>query len=127
MWWDLILLRVGLTGGIASGKTTVSKLLIKNGIPVIDSDIIARDLVKPGTEALSEIVVALGADVLALDGSLDRGRVGEVVFGDESSRLALENILHPRIKVEQDRWLDARESEGESSVAVVDAALMIES
>ena len=121
------MLRVGLTGGIASGKTTVSKLLIKNGIPVIDSDIIARDLVKPGTEALSEIVVALGADVLALDGSLDRGRVGEVVFGDESSRLALENILHPRIKVEQDRWLDARESEGESSVAVVDAALMIES
>ncbi len=123
----LILLRVGLTGGIASGKTTVSKLLIKSGIPVIDSDVIARDMVKPGAEALSEIAAALGPDVLAPDGSLDRERVGQIVFGDEAKRRALESILHPRIKAEQDRWLDAREADGGSPVAVVDAALMVES
>lgn len=121
------MLRVGLTGGIASGKTTVSKLLIKSGIPVIDSDIIARDVVKPGTEALSEITAALGPDVLAPDGGLDRKRVGQIVFGDEAKRRALESILHPRIKAEQDRWLDAREADGGFPVAVVDAALMVES
>lgn len=121
------MLRVGLTGGIASGKTTVSKLLIKSGIPVTDSDSIARDVVKPGSGALSEIAASLGPDVLASDGSLDRERVGRIVFGDEAKRRALESILHPRIMAEQDRWLDARETDGAPPVAVVDAALMVES
>ena len=121
------MLRVGLTGGIASGKSEVSRLLIQNQIPVIDSDVIARELVVPGSEALPEIAAALGPDVLAPDGSLNRARVGQIVFADEAKRRALEEILHPRIMAEQDRWLDEAEARGDSALAVVDAALMVES
>lgn len=121
------LLRVGLTGGIASGKSALAKLLSERGIPVIDSDTIARDLVAPGSEALSEIARALGSEVVAPDGGLDRKRVGQIVFADDAKRKTLENILHPRIMAEQDRWLDRIEEAGESPVAVVEAALMIES
>ncbi len=120
------MLRVGLTGGIASGKSAVSGLLARSGIPVIDSDTIARDLVKPGSEALSEIALALGAGVLTGEGALDRARVGRIVFGDEAKRRRLEEILHPRIQAEQDRWMDGVEAGG-SPLAVVEAALMVES
>ncbi len=119
--------RVGLTGGIASGKTAVGRLLLQSGIPVVDSDQIARDLVTPGSGALSAIVEKLGPEILAADGSLDRTRLGQVVFSDESKRRALEKILHPLIQVEQDRWLAELESKGDVPLAVVDAALMIES
>lgn len=120
------MLRVGLTGGIASGKSAVSSLLAQSGIPIIDSDTIARDLVKPGSEALSEIVSALGAGVLTAEGALDRVRVGRIVFGDKAKRRLLEEILHPRIQAEQDRWMDGVEAGG-SPLAVVEAALMVES
>jgi dephospho-CoA kinase len=120
------LLRVGLTGGIASGKSAVSSLLAQSGIPVIDSDTIARGLVKPGSEALSEIASALGAEVLTAEGALDRVRVGRIVFGDEAKRRLLEEILHPRIQAEQDRWMDGVAAGG-SPLAVVEAALMVES
>ena len=123
----MILLRVGLTGGIASGKSSLAKLLSERGIPVIDSDTIARDLVAPGSEVLSEIARALRAVVVAPDGGLDRKRVGQIVFADDAKRKALEKILHPRIMAEQDRWLNRIEEAGESPVAVVEAALMIES
>ncbi|MAE06282.1 MAG: dephospho-CoA kinase [Nitrospinae bacterium] len=123
----MILLRVGLTGGIASGKSSLAKLLSERGIPVIDSDTIARVLVAPGSEVLPEIARALGAEVVAPDGGLDRKRVGQIVFADDAKRKALEKILHPRIMAEQDRWLNRIEEAGESPVAVVEAALMIES
>ncbi len=119
--------RVGLTGGIASGKSTVGRLLVKSGFPVIDSDQISRDLVAPGSEVLSAIVQEMGPEILAADGSLDRARLGQIVFSGESKRRALEKILHPLIQAEQNRWLDGLEAKGEDPVAVVDAAVMIES
>lgn len=121
------MLRVGLTGGIASGKSTVSAILSREGIPVIDADSIARDVVVPGSEALSEVVEEFGPTILVPDGSLDRIRLGEIVFSDPSRRRVLEGILHPRILAEQDRRLDELEAAGGTPVAVVDAALMIES
>lgn len=120
------MLRVGLTGGVASGKSTVSRVLARRGIPVIDADQISRELVAPGSDALREIVEAFGEGVLAPDGSLDRARLGGLVFSDEPRRRRLEEILHPRIRAEQDRRLRILEEEG-ITVAVVDAALMVES
>ncbi|MBI1724736.1 MAG: dephospho-CoA kinase [Candidatus Tectomicrobia bacterium] len=119
------MLRVGLTGGIASGKSAVSRALARRGIPVIDADQIARELAAPGSDALREIVEAFGREVLSPDGSLDRSRLGGLVFSDEAKRRRLEAILHPRIRAEQDRRLQELEEEG-VPVAVVDAALMVE-
>jgi len=120
-------LRVGLTGGIASGKSTVSRMLILRGIPVIDADLIGRELVAPGSESLRAVVAAMGEEVLTPEGGLDRARLGEMIFSDPSKRRRLEEILHPRIIAEQDRRLDALAARGGVPVAVVDAALMIES
>ena len=119
------MLRVGLTGGIASGKSAVSRVLVRRGIPVIDADQVARELVAPGSDALREIVEAFGREVLAPEGALDRSRLRAIVFPDEAKRRRLEAILHPRIRAEQDRRLQKLEGEG-VPVAVVDAALMIE-
>lgn len=90
--------RVGLTGGIGSGKSTVSAILAELGAVVIDADLLAREVVAPGTEGLDEIVEAFGAEVLAPDGSLDRPALGAVVFADEASRRTLEAIVHPRVR-----------------------------
>jgi len=88
---------VGLTGGIASGKTTVSEMFAEMGIPVIDADDLAREVVEPGTPGLEAIIEEFGEDVLDQDGRLDRKKVGELVFGDEEARETLNAILHPRI------------------------------
>ncbi len=119
--------RVGLTGGIASGKSTVSRMLGELGVPVIDADAIARDAVAPGSAALAAIVEAFGAGVLTGENALNRARLGEIVFSDPSRRKILEGILHPVIIAEQDRRLEELEAEGNAPLAVVDAALMIES
>ena len=95
--------RVGLTGGIASGKTTVSRLFAALGVPIIDSDEIARDVVAPGTAGLAAIAARFGADVLQPDGSLDRRRLRELVFADPAARRDLEAITHPAIRAEMDR------------------------
>lgn len=92
--------RIGLTGGIASGKSTVSDMFADCGASIVDTDIVARDLVQPGTPALDEIRQQFGDDVIARDGSLDRAALRKVVFENNASRLALENILHPRIRDE---------------------------
>jgi len=123
----VILLCVGLTGGIASGKSTVSRLLKEKGIPFIDSDKIARDLVHPGSEMLSEIIKIFGPDVLQADGALDRASLGQIVFAREAKRRELEGLSHPRIMATQDRWLEQMKVLGDSPAAVVDAALLIES
>lgn len=91
------MLTVALTGGIASGKTTVSRLFEKLGAPVIDTDVIARQLVEPGQPALGRIVEHFGQTVLRADGTLDRGRLRARIFERPSERRALENILHPAI------------------------------
>ncbi len=93
-------LRIGLTGGIASGKSTVADLFAAHGVAVIDTDVIARQLVEPGKPALDEIRFAFGSDVFDSDGRLDRRSLRELVFSDASRREQLESILHPRIRAE---------------------------
>ena len=92
------MLVVGLTGGIGSGKTAVSDRFARLGAPVIDTDLLARELVEPGQPALAEIVAAFGSDCLDRDGRLHRARLRERVFADPTGRRRLEAILHPRIR-----------------------------
>jgi dephospho-CoA kinase len=94
------ILRIGLTGGIASGKTAVSDMFAKRGVPVIDTDRIAREVVEPGRPALAEIVEEFGEDVLNADGTLNRRTLRERVFAGEGNRQRLEAITHPRIRNE---------------------------
>lgn len=102
------MIRLGLTGGIGMGKSTAAELLAKRGAKISDSDEIARELVEPGRPALQAIAEAFGNEVLRADGSLDRGRVAKLVFGDDEARRTLEDILHPRIRAtwlgNLDRW-----------------------
>jgi dephospho-CoA kinase len=93
-------LRIGLTGGIASGKTTVADLFAALGVPVLDTDQIARDVVEPGQPALAEVVAAFGPRILGPDSRLDRPRLRARVFADPDSRQRLEAILHPAIRAE---------------------------
>lgn len=93
-------LRVGLTGGIGAGKSTVSDRFAARGVPVIDTDLIARELVAPGSPALAEIAARFGGGVLTPDGSLDRTKLRREVFSDNDARSELESILHPRIREE---------------------------
>jgi dephospho-CoA kinase len=88
----------GLTGGIGSGKSTVAARLIERGLPVVDADALAREVVLPGSPALVEIVISFGRDVLCPDGTLDRRHLAAMVFERDSARQALEAILHPRIR-----------------------------
>ncbi len=99
--------RVGLTGGIASGKSTVAKIFAGHGIPIIDTDVIAREVVEPGQPALKEIAEAFGEGVIKPDGSLDRAALRDLIFGVESARKTLEGILHPIIREETVRQANA--------------------
>jgi len=90
--------RVGLTGGVASGKSTVSAMFAELGAVVIDADLLAREVVEPGTEGLAAVVEEFGPDVVGPDGGLDRPRLGELVFADPERRRALEAIIHPRVR-----------------------------
>ncbi len=92
------MLRVALTGGIASGKTSVSHLFAELGVPVIDTDVIARELVQPGSTGLTRIVRRFGVEILRPDGHLDRRRLRDRIFANPEERQALENILHPAIR-----------------------------
>jgi dephospho-CoA kinase len=91
---------VALTGGIASGKSAVSRRFAELGVSVVDADAIARDLVRPGAPALGEIAAAFGPQILGADGSLERAEMRAIVFGDEEARRKLEAILHPRVRAE---------------------------
>jgi len=99
--------RVALTGGIASGKSTVAGMFAALGVPVVDTDLIARQVVEPGRPALASVVDAFGPEVLALDGSLDRRRLRDRVFADSGQRRRLEAILHPAIRAEMERQSQA--------------------
>lgn len=92
------MLRVGLTGGIASGKTTVSDALREHGAVVIDADLLAREVVEPGTPGLAAIVARFGPGVLTEDGRLDRAALGQIVFADAQDRRDLEAIIHPAVR-----------------------------
>lgn len=97
------MLIIGLTGGIGSGKSTAAEIFAELGVPVIDTDIIAHELTRPGQPAVEEIAARLGRDVLSVNGDLDRDRLRRLVFQDPQKRLQLEQILHPRILDEVDR------------------------
>ncbi|MFS0561046.1 dephospho-CoA kinase [Terribacillus sp. 179-K 1B1 HS] len=98
---------IGLTGGIASGKSTVSELFREYDIPVIDADVVAREVVEPGEPALAAIVEAFGAEILLPDGTLDRPKLGSIIFPDPGKRETLNGIVHPvvreRMTAERDR------------------------
>jgi dephospho-CoA kinase len=121
------MLRVGLTGSIAVGKSFVSGVLAELGCHVLDADEVARRVVEPGAEGLRAVAGAFGETVIRPDGTLDREGLGRIVFGDEGKRRLLNSILHPLIIAGQDAWLRRREEEDPRGVGVVDAALMIES
>ncbi|AKT40760.1 dephospho-CoA kinase [Chondromyces crocatus] len=115
----------GLTGGLSSGKSTVARRLEAQGVPVIDADVLAREVVLPGSEGLAEVVRAFGDDVLRPDGTLDRARLAEIVFNDDDERRRLNGILHPRIgALGMSRALALRER-GEL-VACYEAPLLVE-
>jgi dephospho-CoA kinase len=116
-------LRVGLTGGIAAGKSEVSRRLATYGAVVIDADAVAREVVAPGTPGLAEVTAAFGPDVLRSDGTLDRDRLGELVFADESLRMKLNAIIHPRVG---ERMAELERQAGEAPVIVHDVPLLAE-
>ena len=110
-------LRIGLTGGIASGKSTVADMFAVLGVPIIDTDVIAREIVQPGEPALDEIRAQFGDSVFDENGELDRNVLRRIVFSDEAARYALEALLHPRIGAETKRQADA--AGGDYQVIVV--------
>ncbi|ANE53857.1 dephospho-CoA kinase [Methylomonas sp. DH-1] len=91
------MLKIGLTGGIGCGKTTVCRLFAELGVPVVDADLIARSLVEPGQPALQAIVQAFGTEILQADGSLDRAKLRQAIFSDPEQRRRLDGIMHPRV------------------------------
>ncbi|MGG3839333.1 dephospho-CoA kinase [Paenibacillus thiaminolyticus] len=120
-------MNIGLTGGIASGKSTVSRLLVERGALLVDADRIAREIVLPGSPALDQIADRFGADMLLPDGSLDRKRLGNVVFSNAAARKALEEITHPAIRQEMITQMRRLEEEHPQSLVVVDVPLLYES
>jgi len=117
------MLRVGITGGIGSGKTALTDWLAQQGITVVDADLAARVVVAPGQPALAEIAAAFGNSYLLPDGQLDRAALRELVFADTDKRKALETITHPRIREELVRQLSA----ANSPYAVLSSPLLLES
>ena len=121
------MLKVGLTGSIAVGKSFVLGVLAELGCHVLDADATAREVVAPGTPGLKAVVDAFGDEILNSDRALDRAKLGAIVFADEPKRLQLNSLLHPFIISAQDAQMRQWEHEDPQGIAVVDAALMIES
>jgi dephospho-CoA kinase len=121
------MLKVGLTGSIAVGKSFVLEVLRELGARTMDADQIARECVEPGTPGLSAVVEEFGDGVLAANGSLDRMKLGAIIFADEAKRQKLNSILHPFIIARQDEVMRQWDGETPEAIAVIDAALMIES
>jgi len=121
------MLRVGLTGSIAVGKSYVASVFAELGCHVLDADHTAREVVLPGSAGLAAVVNAFGNEVLNPDGTLNRQQLGALVFGDEQKRQELNHLLHPFIIGRQDEILREWEKEDPEGIGIVDAALMIES
>jgi len=120
------MLIVGLTGGVASGKTAVSRILKEEGAYIIDADQIARELVRPHKPAWGEIIRAFGREILQEDGSILRKKLADKVFTDPEQRKVLNRILHPRIKEEIDRRAKEIGQKDPEAIVVIDAPLLIE-
>ncbi len=121
------MLRVGLTGGIASGKSAVGKMFVELGCHLIDADRIVHELFEPGQAVNKAVVDAFGPRVLGAGGAIDRKILGEIVFGDEAERKTLNSLVHPTTIQRQKDWLNRLESEEPGAVGIVEAALMVES
>jgi dephospho-CoA kinase len=116
-------LRVGLTGGIGSGKSTVARRLVQRGARLVDADVLAREVVEPGSDGLAEIVAAFGTAVLDVDGALDRPALAAVVFGDRAARERLNGIVHPRVRRRSDQLIAAAPPD---AIVVQDIPLLVE-
>ncbi len=117
------MLRVGLTGGIGSGKSTVARRLVRRGAVLVDSDVLARAVVEPGSEGLAEVVEAFGDRILDGTGSLDRPALAGLVFGDDDARAQLNSIMHPRIRRRSDELIAAAPAD---AVVIQDVPLLVE-
>lgn len=117
---------IGLTGSIASGKSTVAKMIQAYGLPIVDADVVARQVVEPGSVTLKKIAEAFGQEIIAEDGSMDRAKVGSIIFHDETMRQKLNSIIHPAIREEMIRQRDEFISYGEKNV-FMDIPLLFES
>ena len=121
------MLRVGLTGSIAVGKSYVTSIFAELGCHVLDADQTAREVVLPGAAGLEAVVKTFGAEILNSDGALNRERLGEIIFADPEKRQKLNHILHPFIIARQDEIMREWEREDPDGIGIIDAALMIES
>lgn len=121
------MLKVGLTGSIAVGKSFVCEVFGELGAFVLDADVSAREVVEPETRGLSLIVKNFGKEILQPDGKLDREKLGAIVFADTQKRQLLNSIVHPLVIEKQNEWLAEKERENVNGIAIIDAALMIES
>jgi len=120
------MLRVGLTGGIATGKSTVGAMFVELGCHLIESDQITHQLFEPGQAVHAAVVKQFGNRVLALDGTIDRRILGDIVFKDPQARAKLNSLVHPAITQRQQEWLNDMKAQDPHGIAIVDAALMIE-
>ncbi|HXN16821.1 MAG TPA: dephospho-CoA kinase [Candidatus Binatus sp.] len=120
------MLRVGLTGGIASGKTTVASMLRERDVPVLDADPLGHALLEPGQAAYEETVAAFGKDILDAYGNVNRAKLGALIFADAEKRARLNQILHPRILQVVQKWFAALDEPDGPAFAVVEAALLVE-
>lgn len=121
------MLRVGLTGGIASGKSTVAAMLRDRDYPVLDADALARELLEPGQDAYKEVVAEFSEKILAPGGAVDRKKLAAIVFSDAKKRAKLNQIIHPRIQDIVANWFFALDRPGGPELAFEDAALILES
>ena len=120
------MLRIGLTGGIASGKSTVAARMRELGLSVLNADMLAHRLMEPGQPTYDDVVREFGRQVLAADGTVDRKKLGDIVFRDGAKRKRLNAIVHPRVIAAREEQLKQMEAENPRGLAIVEAALLIE-
>ena len=120
------MLRVGLTGGIGSGKSTAARRLVERGAVLVDADVVAREVVAPGSAGLAEVVAAFGREVLGPDGALDRPALAALVFGDPAARATLNGIVHPRVRERTEEIVAAVREQRPDAVVVQDIPLLVE-
>src|ERR1700735_2854854 len=120
------MIKVGLTGGIATGKTTVASMLRDRDVPVLDADPLGHELLEPGQAAYEEVVAAFGREILEAGGKVNRAKLGGVIFADAGKRARLNQILHPRILEVVQKWFAALDEPEGPEFAVVEAALIVE-
>jgi dephospho-CoA kinase len=121
------MLKVGLTGSIAVGKSFVCEVFRELGVQVLDADSTAREVVEPNTKGYLQIVKSFGKQILQPNGEIDRAKLGAIVFSDEPKRQLLNSIVHPLVFEAQELWLQSLEAKNADKFAIIDAALMIES